>query len=52
MKELNPKIVMCSISAFGQTGPLAHEPGFDFLGAAYAGISSMGGEPDGRAICR
>ena len=47
VKELNPKIVMCSISAFGQTGPLAHEPGFDFLGAAYAGITSMGGEPDG-----
>ena len=47
VKALNPKIVMCSISAFGQTGPLAHEPGFDFLGAAYAGISSMGGEPDG-----
>jgi crotonobetainyl-CoA:carnitine CoA-transferase CaiB-like acyl-CoA transferase len=46
-KALNPKIVMCSISAFGQTGPLAHEPGFDYLGAAYAGITSMGGEPDG-----
>jgi crotonobetainyl-CoA:carnitine CoA-transferase CaiB-like acyl-CoA transferase len=39
--------VMCSISAFGQTGPLANEPGFDYLGAAYAGIVSMGGEPDG-----
>jgi len=38
---------MCSISAFGQTGPLANEPGFDYLGAAYAGIVSMGGEKDG-----
>jgi len=47
VKELNPRAVMCSISAFGQTGPLAHEPGFDYLGAAYAGIVSMGGEPDG-----
>ena len=47
VKELNSEIVMCSISAFGQTGPLAHEPGFDYLGAAYAGIASMGGEPDG-----
>ena len=47
VKAINPKIVMCSISAFGQTGPLAHEPGFDFLGAAYAGITSMGGEADG-----
>ena len=47
VKELNPRAVMCSISAFGQSGPLAHEPGFDYLGAAYAGIVSMGGEPDG-----
>ena len=47
VKAINPKIVMCSISAFGQRGPLAHEPGFDYLGAAYAGIVSMGGEPDG-----
>ncbi len=44
---LNPRVVMCSISAFGQSGPLASEPGFDYLGAAYAGIVSMGGEPDG-----
>ncbi len=36
--ELNPACVMCSISAFGQTGPLANEPGFDYLGAAYAGV--------------
>jgi crotonobetainyl-CoA:carnitine CoA-transferase CaiB-like acyl-CoA transferase len=47
VKELNPRIVMCSLSAFGQTGPLANEPGFDTLGAAYAGITSMGGEADG-----
>ena len=47
VKELNPRAVMCSISAFGQSGPLAHEPGFDYLGAAYAGIVSMGGEPNG-----
>ena len=30
-----------------QLGPLAHEPGFDWVGAAYAGITSMGGEPNG-----
>ena len=47
VKALNPKVVMCSISAFGQNGPLANEPGFDYLGAAYAGIVSMGGEKDG-----
>jgi crotonobetainyl-CoA:carnitine CoA-transferase CaiB-like acyl-CoA transferase len=49
VKALNPRIVMCSLSAFGQTGPLANEPGFDTLGAAYAGITSMGGEADGPA---
>ncbi|MGA2411858.1 MAG: CoA transferase [Candidatus Binataceae bacterium] len=47
VSAINPKIVMCSISAFGQTGPLANEPGFDFLGAAYSGVTSMGGEKDG-----
>jgi len=47
VSALNPAIVMCSISAFGQRGPLANEPGFDYLGAAYAGIVSMCGEPNG-----
>ncbi len=47
VSSLNPAIVMCSISAFGQKGPLANEPGFDYLGAAYAGIVSMCGEPNG-----
>jgi crotonobetainyl-CoA:carnitine CoA-transferase CaiB-like acyl-CoA transferase len=47
VSSLNPGIVMCSISAFGQRGPLANEPGFDYLGAAYAGIVSMCGEPNG-----
>lgn len=47
VSSLNPAIVMCSISAFGQRGPLANEPGFDYLGAAYAGIVSMCGEANG-----
>jgi crotonobetainyl-CoA:carnitine CoA-transferase CaiB-like acyl-CoA transferase len=47
VSSLNSGIVMCSISAFGQRGPLANEPGFDYLGAAYAGIVSMCGEPNG-----
>ena len=42
VKALNPRIVMCSLSAFGQTGPLANEPGFDTLGAAYAGNNLNG----------
>ncbi|MDG2111073.1 MAG: CoA transferase [Actinomycetota bacterium] len=43
---INPNLVMCSISAFGQSGPLAEIPGFDFIGQAYAGVTSMIGEPD------
>ena len=50
VSALNPRLVMCSISAFGQTGPLAHEPGFDWVGAAYSGITSMGGEKGGSPI--
>jgi len=44
---LNPRMIMCSISALGQTGPLAHDPGFDFIGQAYAGVTSLIGEEDG-----
>jgi crotonobetainyl-CoA:carnitine CoA-transferase CaiB-like acyl-CoA transferase len=47
LKALNPGIVMCSISALGQTGPLAEDPGFDFIGQAYAGITSLIGEEQG-----
>jgi crotonobetainyl-CoA:carnitine CoA-transferase CaiB-like acyl-CoA transferase len=37
---------MCSISAFGQTGPLSHLSGFDYIAQAYAGVTSVIGEPD------
>ncbi len=45
-KELNPELIFCSISAFGQTGPLAHLPGFDYMGQAYSGVTSLMGEAD------
>ncbi|HMM77470.1 MAG TPA: CaiB/BaiF CoA-transferase family protein [Gammaproteobacteria bacterium] len=44
--ELNPRVVMCSISAFGQQGPLSSLPGFDYIAQAYAGVTGMIGEPD------
>ena len=47
VKQLNPRIVMCSLSAFGQSGPLSNKQGFDFVTQAYAGVTSMIGEPDG-----
>lgn len=47
VRQLNPGIIMCSISTFGQTGPLANRPGYDFIGCAYSGVLSMIGERDG-----
>ena len=50
MKEINPKLVYCSVSAFGQTGPYAQRPGFDLLGQAISGMISVNGEKGGRPI--
>ena len=50
VKKLNPRIVMCSISAFGQTGPLSALPGFDYIAQAYAGVTHMIGDPDGAPV--
>jgi crotonobetainyl-CoA:carnitine CoA-transferase CaiB-like acyl-CoA transferase len=44
---INPKIIMCSVSTFGQQGPLANDPGYDFVGQAYAGVTSLSGEEGG-----
>lgn len=44
--ELKEDIILCSISALGQTGPLSHKPGYDYIAQAYAGITSMIGEAD------
>lgn len=48
--ELNPKLVMCAISAFGQEGPLSHYPGYDYIAAAYTGVSSIIGTEDGTPV--
>jgi crotonobetainyl-CoA:carnitine CoA-transferase CaiB-like acyl-CoA transferase len=47
LKAINPRIIMCSISAFGPEGPLATAPGFDWCGGAYAGAMSLIGNRDG-----
>jgi CoA:oxalate CoA-transferase len=44
LKQLNPRLVMCSISALGQDGPLAHVSGFDYIAQAYAGVTEVMGE--------
>ena len=46
VSAINPRLVMCSISAFGQTGPLAERPGYDFIAQAIAGVTHVNGEPD------
>jgi crotonobetainyl-CoA:carnitine CoA-transferase CaiB-like acyl-CoA transferase len=46
VSAINPRLVMCSISAFGQTGPLASRPGYDFIAQALAGVTHVIGEPD------
>lgn len=47
VKQLNPRVVMCSISALGQTGPLANIPGYDYIGQAYAAVTHLIGDPNG-----
>lgn len=44
--ELNPNAIMCSVSTFGQEGPLAGLPGYDFIGQAYAGVTGMIGDQE------
>jgi crotonobetainyl-CoA:carnitine CoA-transferase CaiB-like acyl-CoA transferase len=46
LRARNPKLVYCTIGAFGRRGPLAAEPGYDPLMQAAAGIMSVTGEPD------
>lgn len=47
LARTNPRLIMASVSGFGQTGPLRDKPAFDFVAQAYAGIMHMTGDPDG-----
>jgi crotonobetainyl-CoA:carnitine CoA-transferase CaiB-like acyl-CoA transferase len=46
LRKINPRIIMCSVSVAGQTGPLSYKPGYDYLGASLAGIIEQLGEPE------
>lgn len=45
MREVNPRLIYCSLSAFGQDGPLSAFPGHDMAVQAYAGFVSLNGRP-------
>jgi len=48
LNALNPALVYCSITGFGQTGPYAHRAGYDFMIQAMGGLMSVTGEPDSK----
>jgi len=47
LSDVNPRIVCCSLSAYGMTGPRTAEPGYDYVLQGLAGWMSLTGEPDG-----
>ena len=46
LKKINPRLVYCSVTGFGQTGPYAERPGYDFMIQGMAGLMSITGERD------
>ncbi len=47
LKEVNPNIIMCSVTGYGQTGPYSKEPGFDPVIQAISGLMDVTGETEG-----
>ncbi len=50
LQPLFPRLVYCSISGFGQTGPNRDKPGYDLMAQGYGGIMSITGAPDGEPM--
>ena len=50
LKAINPKLIYCSITGFGQTGPYAERAGYDFMIQAMGGLMSVTGEPGGQPM--
>lgn len=48
LSALFPKLIYCSITGFGQTGPYAHRAGYDYIIQGMSGLMSVTGEPDGQ----
>jgi crotonobetainyl-CoA:carnitine CoA-transferase CaiB-like acyl-CoA transferase len=47
LRRLNPRLIYCSVTGFGQTGPYRERPGYDFMIQGMGGMMSVTGEPDG-----
>jgi glutaryl-CoA transferase len=47
LAKANPRLIYCSVTGFGQTGPYAHKAGYDFMIQGMSGIMDLTGEPDG-----
>lgn len=47
LSNLNPGLIYCSVTGFGQTGPFREKPGYDFMAQGMAGLMSVTGIPDG-----
>jgi glutaryl-CoA transferase len=50
LSSLNPRLVYCSITGFGQSGPYKDRPGYDFVVQAMGGLMSVTGQPDGEPM--
>ncbi len=50
LREINPRLIYCSITGFGQTGPYAARAGYDFLMQGMGGLMSLTGEPEGEPM--
>ena len=48
LSKINPKLIYCSITGFGQTGPYSHRAGYDYIIQGMSGLMSITGEPDGQ----
>ncbi|MGH6806950.1 MAG: CaiB/BaiF CoA transferase family protein, partial [Ensifer adhaerens] len=46
LKQVNPRLIYCSVTGFGQDGPYAHRAGYDYIVQGMSGIMDLTGEPD------